>query len=118
MKTKFKLYILIGILSVSIANQLSAAARPNVLLIMSDDLNMNVGCYGDTPVKTPNIDRLAARGVRFERAYCQFPLCNPSRDSMMTGLRPDSIKVYDLVTNFRTDHPKIETLPQMFKNNG
>jgi uncharacterized sulfatase len=106
------------VLAVFFTGALRGAERPNVLLIMSDDLNTNVSCYGDTPVKTPNIDRLAARGVRFERAYCQFPLCNPSRDSMMTGLRPDSIKIYDLVTNFRTGHPKIETLPQLFKNNG
>ena len=91
----------------------AAADRPNVLLIMSDDLNMNVGCYGDTPVKTPNLDRLAARGVRFEKAYCQFPLCNPSRASMFTGLRPDTIKVYDLAKNFRSERPRITTLPQV-----
>ena len=94
------------------------SAKPNVLFIMSDDLNGALGCLGDPRAKTPNLDRLARSGVAFTRAYCQQPLCNPSRASLMTGLRPDTLKVYDLQTNFRTNSPRVGTLPQFFRNQG
>jgi iduronate 2-sulfatase len=94
------------------------AGRPNVLFIMSDDLNDDMGAFGHPIVRTPNIDRLAAESVRFDRAFTQYALCNPSRASLMTGLRPDKIKVYDLTTHFRTAVPDVVTLPQMFQKAG
>jgi iduronate 2-sulfatase len=90
----------------------------NILFIASDDLNTDMGSYRHPKVKTPNFDRLAKRGVLFNRAYCQYPLCNPSRSSVLTGKNPDEIKVYDLTTHFRSIIPDIITLPQHFKNNG
>lgn len=92
--------------------------RLNVLFIAVDDLSVALGCYGDVMAKTPNIDRLAATGVRFDRAYNQLPLCNPTRASVMTGLRPDQIKVYDLDRHFRDELPGVETLPQAFMKSG
>lgn len=92
--------------------------RMNVLFIASDDLNNQIGPYGHPVVKTPNLDRIARRGRIFNNAYTQFPLCSPSRSSLMTGLRPDTIKVYDLVKHFRSTVPDVVTLPQLFRNNG
>jgi iduronate 2-sulfatase len=92
--------------------------RPNVLFIAADDLRAELGVYGNSLAKTPNLDRLAQRGRLFTRAYCQQALCNPSRASIMTGLRPDETGVHDLFVHFRQKAPDIVTLPQLFKNNG
>jgi len=93
-----------------------ALGRPNVLFIAVDDLRPDFGCYGNTEVKSPNMDRLAAEGVLFQRAYCQFPLCMPSRASVLTGFRPESINRTHRVTG-RVPTNTV-TLPQLFRNHG
>lgn len=96
----------------------AAPDRPNVLFIVMDDMRPELGSYGEDHVVSPNIDRLAGEGMVYDRAYCQLSLCNPSRASVMTGLRPDSTGVYDLTTHFREKVPDVVTLPQQFKNHG
>jgi iduronate 2-sulfatase len=95
-----------------------AAPRPNVLFIISDDLNTHLGCYGDPIARTPNIDRLAKRGVRFERAYAQYPVCNPSRTSFLSGLRPETSGVMDQQTLLKQKRPDVVYLPEHFAAHG
>jgi arylsulfatase A-like enzyme len=108
-------------LSDSLLGQTTAPSQPkrNVLFIMSDDMRVELGCYNSMfGAITPNIDALAKSGVRFDRNYCQFPLCNPSRTSMLTGRHPVTTRVLGNGASFRTAHPDWITLPQHFKNNG
>lgn len=95
-----------------------AQKKPNVLFIAVDDLRAELGTYGSEIVKSPNIDDLAKEGVQFNKAYVQEAICGPSRASIMTGSRPETINVIDLFQDFRENRPSIVTLPQHFKDNG
>lgn len=101
-----------------LAGSLTAKDRLNVLFIAIDDLRPTLACYDDPVAQTPNIDRLAASGTTFLRAYCQEAVCNPSRASIITGLRPDTTKVWGLSSHFRDAVPDVVTLPQLFKQAG
>ena len=88
----------------------SDARRPNVLFIAVDDLRVELGCYGSAHVKSPHIDKLASQGTLFRHAYCQQTVCNPSRASLLTGMRPDTLRVWDLPTHFRQNEPSAQFL--------
>jgi iduronate 2-sulfatase len=121
MKSFFLLFMCaLGIAFFQSQNALSAEplSKPNILFIVVDDLRDTLGCYGNDEVKTPHIDRLASRGARFERAYVQYPVCNPSRSSFLTGLRPDRTGVTDNGTLLREQVPDVVTFPQLLKTNG
>ncbi|MCC9655636.1 sulfatase [Rhodopirellula halodulae] len=100
------------------ATEKKPSTRKNVLFLISDDLNTRIGCYGDPLVQTPNIDRLAARGVLFQNAACQYPLCGPSRNSMLCGLYPDTTGIHGNAQIFRDSIPERWSLPQAFRLDG
>jgi iduronate 2-sulfatase len=107
--------LLAALAPVRAINAAETPSRPNVLLICVDDLKPLLGCYGDRFAQTPNLDRLAARSLRFDRAYCNQAVCSPSRNALLCGLRPQTLGIYDLATNFRKSRPDAVTLPQHFK---
>ena len=118
MKKSLLNIVLVPLALTSITASVYADGRKmNVLFISVDDMNNDLGCYGHPLVKSPNIDRIASKGIAFANAYCQFPLCSPSRSSVLTGLRPDRTRVFNLSYHFRQDLPDVVTLPQLFIKN-
>jgi iduronate 2-sulfatase len=113
-----RVIVLSLILAAMIWQPIMAAERMNVLFIMSDDLRTELGCYGSQLAKTPNIDELANQGVRFDRAYCQFPLCNPSRSSMLTGRHPTTTRVLGNRQYFAAQDSSFVSLPRYFRASG
>jgi len=118
MKTISLILTSLCLLSGSLGAAEAKVNKPNVLFIVVDDLRNWQGCYGDAQAKTPNIDRLAARGVRFDRAYCGAPLCNPTRTSLITGIRPSVSGVYENNVRWFSALPGVMTIPLLFKQNG
>lgn len=106
------------ILNLCFGLMLFAQQKPNVVVFLIDDLRPELGCYGNQVIKTPNIDALAKDGVLFQNAYAQQAICAPSRMSILTGLRPESIGIYSLFTPLRSKHKAMITMPQFFKSNG
>ncbi len=104
-------------LTLVVLSSRAQAKRPNVLFIMADDLRAELATYG-SPALTPNLDRLAKRALQFDRAYCQQAVCNPSRSSMLTGRRPDTLGLWNNGTHFREKNPDVTTLPLWFKEHG
>ena len=110
--------VLTGIMMCSCSMQHADQEKPNILFIVVDDLRPDLGCYGNTIIKTPHIDNLAKRSVTFTKAFCQVGVCAPSRASMMTGLRPDSTRVWHLEDKFRKTIPDVLTIPQYLHKDG
>jgi len=105
------------LLTASSALNASAAEKPNVLFLMADDLRVELASYG-SPAITPNLSRLARSSLQFDRAYCQQAVCNPSRSSLLTGRRPDTLRVWNNSTHFRDPNPDVTTIPLWFKEHG
>ena len=95
-----------------------SAIKPNILMILVDDLKPALGCYGDPLARTPYMDRLAASGMRFEMAYCNQSVCAPSRNHLMLGSRSTSLGIYGLGRHFRDAWPEAQTMPQFFRSHG
>lgn len=118
MKSRASLLLLLLLTAAAVPVRAAGAAPLNVLFIAVDDLRPDIRAYGHRLARTPHLDRLAARGVIFERAYCQFALCNPSRASLLSGRRPETLRVFTLANFVRDRNPDVVTLPELFRRSG